>query len=130
MAETEIRPLLGQLSFIKNKKKWGFYLISGFWELSKEDFEVIKSAMKLRQSHEGGFGHSSFARVTVPICKQSKVNMAIRNKQTVYDRTTGRPQVTEINFRFYRPLRRSKWYQSAFCAGWTRTFFNLASWLS
>ena len=46
VAETEIRSLLEQLSFIKNKKRWGFYLISGFRELSKEDFEVIKNAMK------------------------------------------------------------------------------------
>ena len=46
VAETEIRPLLEQLSFIKNKKSWGFYLISGFRELSKADFEIIQSAMK------------------------------------------------------------------------------------
>ncbi len=44
--ETEIRPLLEQLTFIKNKKSWGFYLISGFREISKEDFNVVKSAMK------------------------------------------------------------------------------------
>lgn len=44
--ETEIRPLLEHLTFIKNKKKWGFYLISGFREISKEDFEVIEHAMK------------------------------------------------------------------------------------
>lgn len=44
--ETEIRPLLEHLTFIKNKKKWGFYLISGFREISKEDFNVIKNAMK------------------------------------------------------------------------------------
>lgn len=43
--EAEIRPLLDQLSFIKNKKKWGFYLISGFREISKEDFIIIKKAM-------------------------------------------------------------------------------------
>lgn len=46
VAETEIRPLLEQLSFVKSKKRWGFYLISGFHELSKEDFDVIQSAMK------------------------------------------------------------------------------------
>ncbi len=46
VAEAEIRPLLAQLSFIKNKKRWGFYLISGFRELSKADFEVIQAAMK------------------------------------------------------------------------------------
>ncbi len=44
--EADIRPLLDHLSFIKNKKKWGFYLISGFREISKDDFEVIKSAMQ------------------------------------------------------------------------------------
>lgn len=44
--ETEIRPLLEHLTFIKNKVKWGFYLISGFREISKEDYNVIKSAMK------------------------------------------------------------------------------------
>lgn len=44
--ETEIRPLIENLSFIKNKKRWGFYLISGFREISKEDFEVIKHAMQ------------------------------------------------------------------------------------
>ncbi|MDQ6762684.1 MAG: EVE domain-containing protein [Bacteroidota bacterium] len=43
--EASIRPLLEQLSFIKNKKKWGFYLISGFREISKEDFTIIKKAM-------------------------------------------------------------------------------------
>ncbi|MEO8110780.1 MAG: EVE domain-containing protein [Ginsengibacter sp.] len=43
--EAEIRPLLDKLSFIRNKKKWGFYLISGFREISKEDFTIIKKAM-------------------------------------------------------------------------------------
>lgn len=45
VTETEIRPLLEQLSFIKNKKKWGFYLISGFREIPEEDFSIIKNAM-------------------------------------------------------------------------------------
>ncbi|MEO6001465.1 MAG: EVE domain-containing protein [Chitinophagaceae bacterium] len=44
--ETDIRPLLDDLGFIKNKKRWGFYLISGFREISKDDFDVIKNAMK------------------------------------------------------------------------------------
>jgi predicted RNA-binding protein len=44
--EAEIRPLIEQLSFIKNKKRWGFYLMSGFREISKADFEVIRKAMK------------------------------------------------------------------------------------
>lgn len=44
--EVEIRPLLEKLEFIKNKKRWGFYLISGFREISSDDFEVIHKAMK------------------------------------------------------------------------------------
>lgn len=43
--EAEIRPLIEKLSFLKNKKRWGFYLMSGFKEISKDDFEVIKHAM-------------------------------------------------------------------------------------
>ncbi|MDQ2719411.1 MAG: EVE domain-containing protein [Bacteroidota bacterium] len=34
--ETEIRTLLGQLTFINNKKSWGFYLINGFREITKK----------------------------------------------------------------------------------------------
>ena len=44
--EAGIRPLIETLSFIKNKKRWGFYLISGFREIPKDDFEVIRHAMK------------------------------------------------------------------------------------
>jgi predicted RNA-binding protein len=44
--EADIRPLLDKLEFIKNKTKWGFYLMGGFRELSKEDFEVVEGAMK------------------------------------------------------------------------------------
>ncbi len=44
--EVDIRPLLDDLGFIKNKKRWGFYLISGFREIPKNDFDVIKQAMK------------------------------------------------------------------------------------
>jgi hypothetical protein len=44
--EADIRPLLEELSFIKNKKRWGFYLIGGFREIPKDDFGVIKKAMK------------------------------------------------------------------------------------
>lgn len=41
----DIRPLIPKLHFIKNKNRWGFYLISGFRELSKEDFTLIQTAM-------------------------------------------------------------------------------------
>jgi predicted RNA-binding protein len=44
--EADIRPLIQKLSFIKNKKRWGFYLISGFREISKDDFEVIEHVMQ------------------------------------------------------------------------------------
>ena len=42
----QIYPLIEKLSFIKNKKRWGFYLISGFKEIVKEDFTIIKHSMK------------------------------------------------------------------------------------
>ncbi len=44
--EADIRPLLEHLSFIKNREKWSFYLISGFREISKDDFEVIEHSMR------------------------------------------------------------------------------------
>ena len=43
--EADIRPLIDALDFIKNKKRWGFYLMSGFRELSPGDFDIIKQAM-------------------------------------------------------------------------------------
>lgn len=45
-SEAQIRPLIEKLGFIKNKKRWGFYLISGFREIPKDDFEIIQQAMK------------------------------------------------------------------------------------
>ena len=44
--EVEIRPLIENLSFIKNKKNWGFYLIRSYREIAEEDFEIIKNAMQ------------------------------------------------------------------------------------
>lgn len=44
--EAGILQLIADLGFIKKKKSWGFYLISGFREISKEDFTTIKHAMK------------------------------------------------------------------------------------
>jgi predicted RNA-binding protein len=37
--------MLDDLQFIKNKKRWGFYLMSGFRRIEKEDFDYIKAAM-------------------------------------------------------------------------------------
>lgn len=36
-----IEDKIKNLSFIKNKKSWGLYFISGFRELSKRDYDVI-----------------------------------------------------------------------------------------
>ncbi len=43
--ETEIRPLINDLEFILNKKKWGFPFRYGFLEISKRDFNLITSKM-------------------------------------------------------------------------------------
>lgn len=41
--ETAIRPLISELDFIRNKQKWGFVFRSGIFEISKHDFDLIKS---------------------------------------------------------------------------------------
>ena len=43
--ETPIQPLLEQLSFIKDKQKWGFPFRRGCFEVSRDDFQVIAHAM-------------------------------------------------------------------------------------
>ena len=44
--ETDIRPLINDLEFIKNKSHWGMAFLSGFLSIPKEDFMLICSAMK------------------------------------------------------------------------------------
>lgn len=39
--ETPIQPLLDKLSFIKDKKKWGFPFRRGCFEIPKDDFQII-----------------------------------------------------------------------------------------
>lgn len=46
--ETPIQPLLDELSFIKDKQKWGFPFRRGCFEISQEDFQVIARAMGVR----------------------------------------------------------------------------------
>ena len=41
-----IRPLLGALDFTRNAPNWGYQLRSGLLELSRHDFEIIRSAMQ------------------------------------------------------------------------------------
>ncbi len=39
--ETEIKPLINELDFIPNKKRWGFPFRYGLLEISKKDFDFI-----------------------------------------------------------------------------------------
>ncbi len=43
--DVPIKPLIEELSFIKNKKSWGYVFRFGFIEIPKEDFEIIKKAL-------------------------------------------------------------------------------------
>ena len=43
--EVSIVPLIEKLSFIKNKKSWGYVFRYGLVEIPKEDFDVIKNQM-------------------------------------------------------------------------------------
>lgn len=47
--ETEILPLIENLSFIKNKKSWGYVFRFGLFPIPEEDFALIAEAMKLEQ---------------------------------------------------------------------------------
>lgn len=47
-AETPIRPLIEQLSFIRNKASWGYSFRSGCFAIPKADFDLICSAMTIR----------------------------------------------------------------------------------
>jgi EVE domain len=44
-AETPIEPLIPELSFIKNKKSWGYLFRFGMFQIPREDFVKIASAM-------------------------------------------------------------------------------------
>lgn len=43
--ETPIRPLIDELSFIKDKRRWGYVFRFGLFEIPLRDFELIKRAM-------------------------------------------------------------------------------------
>lgn len=43
--EAPIRPLIGQLSFIKDKRRWGYMFRFGLFKIPQEDFAVISRAM-------------------------------------------------------------------------------------
>lgn len=44
-ADAPIRPLLEQLSFIKDKSRWGYSFRFGYLEIPKSDFEMIATSM-------------------------------------------------------------------------------------
>jgi predicted RNA-binding protein len=43
--ETQIKPLIESLSFIKDKTHWGFMFRFGMFQIPEEDFELIKNAI-------------------------------------------------------------------------------------
>lgn len=47
--EIEIRPLINDLDFIRNKKSWGFPFRYGLLEISKKDFDLISTKMQLEE---------------------------------------------------------------------------------
>ena len=47
-AEAPIQPLIDTLSFITNKKQWGFPFRRGLFEIEEADFHAIARAMKAR----------------------------------------------------------------------------------
>jgi predicted RNA-binding protein len=46
--ETPIAPLIDELTFIKDKRRWGFVFRFGLFEIPQEDFERIKRAMAVK----------------------------------------------------------------------------------
>ena len=48
--EVDILPLIDQMTFIRNKKSWGFVFRFGFFEIPLTDFETISKEMQLSSS--------------------------------------------------------------------------------
>lgn len=48
--ETSILPLINELEFIQDKKKWGYPFRFGFFEIKEKDFNLIISKMKPDES--------------------------------------------------------------------------------
>lgn len=46
--ETAIRPLINDLSFIQNKKHWGYPFRYGLLAINAQDFELIRTKMLLK----------------------------------------------------------------------------------
>ena len=46
--EADIHPLIDELDFIRDKKRWGYKFRFGHFEISKRDFELIALAMGVK----------------------------------------------------------------------------------
>jgi len=46
--ETPIKPLIDELSFIKDKQHWGYMFRRGLFEIPPEDFKLIQNKMTAR----------------------------------------------------------------------------------
>jgi hypothetical protein len=46
--QAAIRPLIGELDFIRDKKRWGYPFRRGLFEIERPDFERIAAAMNVR----------------------------------------------------------------------------------
>jgi hypothetical protein len=44
--EAPVRPLIGELGFIEDKRRWGFPFRRGLFEIGEKDFGLIAQAMK------------------------------------------------------------------------------------
>jgi len=65
--EVPIRPLLEQLTFIRDKNKWGYVFRFGHLEIPKIDFELIASNMLGRiPTHDNGVTKISTTQISPP----------------------------------------------------------------
>ena len=48
----KVKEILDQLSFIKNKNRWGIYFISGLVEINFQDYEVVIEKMRNAKSED------------------------------------------------------------------------------
>ena len=46
--EADIQPLVPNLTFIRNKRSWGFVFRFGFFEIPEPDFQTISRAMNFK----------------------------------------------------------------------------------
>jgi hypothetical protein len=46
--EVDILPLIPQMTFIRNKRSWGFVFRFGFFEIPEKDFKIISKEMDMK----------------------------------------------------------------------------------